>query len=186
MSAIKLSSRYAKSLLDLAVEQNKLEEVYNDILLLKQVMRDSSAFTNLLKSPIINSDKKQAILKKILSGKVNALFEGFIEILVRKGRENYLPDVVIAFIKQYNDYKDITPVNVRSAVELSQPTLDAIVNRLRESADLKEVELTTEVDEELIGGFILKFEDKQMDASVARQLNELEKDFLDNKFIKQL
>ena len=186
MSAIKLSSRYAKSLLDLAIEQGKLEKVYEDVVMLVGIINDSAELRNLLKSPIINPDKKEKILNAILDGKVDVLTKGFIEILVRKSREKYLPEVVNAFIFQYNEHKHITTVTLKSATELSEAARQTIVDQLKTKAKLENVALTTVVDEELIGGFILQFDNKQMDASVARQLRELEKDFLDNKFIKQL
>lgn len=186
MSAIKLSSRYAKSLLDLAIDQNKLEKVYEDVVMLVGLLNNSAELRNLLKSPIINPDKKGNILKTLLEGKVDELTLGFISILVRKSREKYLHEVVNAFVFQYNQYKHITTVTLRSATELSEDARNTIVNQLKEKAKLENVALTTKVDEELIGGFVLQFDNKQMDASVARQLRELEKDFLDNKFIKQL
>ena len=186
MSTIKLSSRYAKSLLDLANEQGKLEKIYEDVVMLLGVMNDSAELRNLLKSPIINPDKKGKILKAIFDGKVDELTRGFIDILVRKNREKFLPDVVNAFIFQYNAHNHITTVTLKSATELTEATRQTIIDQLKAKVHLENVALTSVVDEELIGGFVLQFDNKQMDASVARQLREVEKDFLDNKFIKQL
>lgn len=88
----RLASRYAKALLDLAVEQNAVDSTLQDIRLLDAVSKQSREFTNMLRSPIINAAKKQEIVAAVLSGKMSALTDGFIKLLVSKGRESNLPD----------------------------------------------------------------------------------------------
>lgn len=183
MSAVKLASRYAKSLLDLAVEQNQLEAVHKDILYCDAVLKASREFTLLLKSPIIHSDKKLSIINSVLGTNVGALTLSFFKIMVNKRREAYLVDITKEFIRQYNVVKNITPIKVKSAVALDAETLNSIISKVKAQASLKDTEVTVEVDESLIGGFIVQYEDKLVDASVSKNLKQLRKDLSDNKYI---
>ena len=97
MSLLRLASRYSKSLIQLAIENKKLEEVHTDMNLLHQVCKDNRDFVLMLKSPIINGDKKKYILEKIFSDRVSDITINFFEILVRKRREAYLDDIARSF-----------------------------------------------------------------------------------------
>ena len=80
----RLASRYAKSLMDLAIEQNKLIAIYNDMLGLKSVFKHSRDLVMLMRSPIVKADKKHIVVKEIIHGKVDAMTEGFINLIVSK------------------------------------------------------------------------------------------------------
>ncbi len=186
MSVIRIAKRYARSIVGLAIEKGLLEEVYadmNHILAAIDVSRDLEL---MLKSPIINADKKHNVLKAIFDGKVSPITSTFIDILIRKTRESHLVDVAKEVIAQYNTHKHITPVKLKSAVELDKATIDGILNKLKTEAGLETIELTTEVDESLLGGFVLQYQDKLYDASLVRGLNIVKSDFAENKYIKEL
>src|SRR5688500_2012686 len=92
----RLSGRYAKSLIDLAQEKNQLEAVYKDMLYLQGVTKASREFVSLLKSPVIKADKKAQIIDAVTAGKVTELTTKFNRLLVTKGRESDLPEIVNA------------------------------------------------------------------------------------------
>src|SRR5688572_22675107 len=115
MSAVKLASRYAKSLLTFAVEKGKLDEVYKDQLYLQQVLKVSRDFDRLLASPLISADRKVKALKAVLGGKTGELTMMFLELLVKKSRELYLKEMVDSFMRQYDEHKHITQVKITSA-----------------------------------------------------------------------
>src|SRR5579872_4703054 len=104
----RLAARYAKSILDLAVEKGQLEAVHADMLLLKQTCRDSKDLENLLRSPIIKADKKGKILQAIFANKISPLTNAFITLLLNKEREGYLPEIAAAFVDQYKTRKGIS------------------------------------------------------------------------------
>src|SRR6185503_2857014 len=108
----RLAARYAKSLIDLAIEKGQLDAVYNDMLFLQGIIRSSRELANLLKSPIINPDKKDKILEAVTGGRVSAILSTFIKLLIAKGREAYLAEIVTAFIDQYKEYKGIRTVKL--------------------------------------------------------------------------
>src|SRR5689334_3627314 len=103
----RLATRYAKSVLDLAIEQNRLEEVHKDMQWLHDVFKESREFVTLLRSPVVKADAKQKIVAAVTKGKIGEMTSGFIHLMIRKGRESYLPEVVNAFITQYKVNKNI-------------------------------------------------------------------------------
>lgn len=178
MKNLKVAERYAKSLLDLAVEQGKLEEVKQDMDVVKSLV-DNRDFYLFLKSPIIKPEKKKSTLDAILSQvKLSEMTQAFARILVSKGREGNLPEVVAAFIQQYKVYKNITSVKVTSATELSAAELGSIQAQLAKMEGVTpDIELTTAVDSALIGGFVIEYNGNVYDSSVSQKIKELRKDF---------
>jgi len=184
MSVQRVASRYAKSLVDLAVEQNKLETIKGDMESFKNAAQNRD-FYLLLKSPIINAGKKSQIFKEIFGGKFDEMTSAFFKIILTKGREAYLPEIANEFINQYKAIKHFSAVKVTTAVPLSEDAVAKIKAKLTSSEALENnVEITTEVDPNIIGGFVLEFGDRLYDSSVAHKLEKLKKEFGKNLFVK--
>ena len=182
----RLAIRYAKSLLDLAQEQNKLEEVFADMKLLDNICKTSREFTNVLKSPIIKEDKKNQIIESVTAGKISTLTASFIKLLGNKSRESNLPEIISAFIEQYNVVKGIHRVKITTAVELSEPMKNSFIERIKKSEGIEHIELQAIVDESIIGGFILEMEGRLADGSIRRDLHDVQKQFMNNDYIQKL
>lgn len=184
MSAIRLAYRYAKSLLDLAEEKQQVEAVYDDIVSLQKAM-DNRDLWLLLKSPIVNTDKKLSIIKAIFGDKLSEMTNMFVNIVTKKHREFYLPEIANAFIQLYKKRKHIVKAKLTSAVAVN----DDLINKIKAIvlADTKEdsVELETAVDATLLGGFILQYDDKLIDASIASKFAKLEADLQDNDYVRK-
>ena len=173
-------------MLDLAIEQNQLDAVYADIKFLKDICKSNPDFVAVLKSPVIKVDKKGKIIESITSTRVSNLTSLFIQLLVRKARESNLPEIVKAFVEQYNKLKDIHHVKISTAVPMSAESEQAILNKVRSNTPIKNIELETLVEDELIGGFKLEVGGTLIDASVLKDLNEVKKQFKNNEYIQQL
>ena len=117
MSSYRIAARYAKSLIDLAQEQGKLDRVLQDMTAFRDVadLRDMDL---LLKSPVVNADKKSKVLEAIFRDKIDPLTHSFINIILRKGRESILGEIAQEFIFQYRVIKGISIVEVTSAEPL--------------------------------------------------------------------
>ena len=186
MPNARLAGRYAKSLLDLATEQGQLEAVYADMKYIQAACHASIEFVNMLRSPIIKADQKNSIIHEVLKNKIGVLTNSFTVLLVKKGRELELPEMATAFIEQYNEIKGIHQVTLTTAVAVSEEIKKSIEQKVKSAADFKTVELTTKTDESLIGGFVLEFNNNLVDASIARDLKDLKKQFLNNEFMSQI
>jgi len=182
----RLAARYAKSLIDLAQEKGQLEKVYADMLWLQQVCKSNRDFVNLLRSPIIKADKKGKILNAIFAGKISPLTSAFMTLLLNKEREGNLPEIATAFVEQYKQHKGISTAKLTTAVPVSEDVRQAILQKLKTERHLQQVELDTQVDPALIGGFVLEIGDERMDSSVAFELNNIRKQFQNNDFIYKI
>jgi len=183
MSEYRIASRYAKSLLELAVEKGKLEEVHADMQLLNKLADENRDFELMLKSPVVLHQKKLAILNKVFTGKVDELSLSIFQLLTKKHREEYLPLIAKEFHHMYNDHNGIAEATVTTTFALDKKT-KAAFEEVVKSITKKKVELTEVVDKELIGGFVLKVGDRQIDDSVSSRLKALRVDFSKNHYQK--
>lgn len=185
MSDIRVASRYAKSLIELATERNELEKVHKDMQLLSKLTSQNRELHLLLRNPIVKSDKKLAIINAIFSGKVQELTLAFFSIVARKNRESMLEAIATEFEKQYNVLKGIQTAKVVSAVPLTPALREQLGQRLVAETG-RTIELEEIVDPSLIGGFVLRVGDKQIDSSVKHSLLKLRNNFKDNTYINKL
>lgn len=179
----RLAARYAKSLIDLSMEKGRLENVFADMQWLQAVTKGNRDFVNLLRSPIIKADKKIKIVDAVVTGKISDLTLGFARLLINKGRESNLPEIISSFISQYKAHKNIQTVKLTTAAPVSDAMKDTIVAQVKKSGGFENIELETAVNEKLIGGFVLQTGDKLVDASVAYDLKEIARQFENNDFI---
>jgi F-type H+-transporting ATPase subunit delta len=181
----RLATRYAKSIIDLSVEQNQLEAVYNDMKLVTAVCKSNADFVAVLRSPIIKADTKGKILTATIAPKVGKITAAFITLLINKGRESNLPEIAQAFVEQYNTIKGIRKVKITTATAISDETKNAIVANIS-NANNQQLEIETSVNEALIGGFLLETEGNLVDATVLRDLKDIGKQFLNNDYIHKI
>ncbi len=175
MSDYRVANRYAKSLIELAESQDLLEEIHGDMQSFGQVCEESRDFVMLLRNPIIKHYKKRAVLKAIFGGKVNPMTSAFFDIICRKSREYFLPMIATEFHSQYNKMKGIVAASVVTASGLNDDLREDFVQILKDISGKKEIELSEEIDTALIGGFILKIGDRQIDDSVSGKLRSLKR-----------
>jgi F-type H+-transporting ATPase subunit delta len=185
MRETRIGNRYAKALFELALEQNILDKVENDIGLINQVISESRDFRLMLKSPIIHSDKKEAVIRSLFKNKIETITLHFLLLITRKRREAYIEPITREFIKLYKKYKNIITTWLQTAVKIDSQIRQEVVELIAKQTG-GEVELNEEVKEYLIGGFVLKYQDYQYDASISRQLADLRKDFNVNLYERKI
>ena len=185
MNNPRLAIRYAKSLIDLAMEQKKLKEVYNDILFLQTICTSSKEFVSILNSPVIKPDKKNKIIHALTTGKIDPLTDSFLKLLTLKGREISLPEIISSFIDQYNSINKIQKVKLTTAVAVGDEIKNTFIRDLK-TEGVKEIQLESVVDPDIIGGFVLETQGKLIDASIARDLRDIRKQFMDNDYAFKL
>jgi F-type H+-transporting ATPase subunit delta len=184
MKGTRAAVRYAKALKDLALEQGVLEKVRDDMKLISDVCKSNHDFTVVMDSPIIRTDKKQAILNEIFKGKISKLTELFINVLAAKRRESYIEAIAIEFIKQFKVHKKILTAIVTTASGLDEEMRKKVLEVVQGSGH-SEIELVEKINEKLIGGFTLQVGDKRVDASLAKQIRRLTMSFSENPYIKE-
>jgi F-type H+-transporting ATPase subunit delta len=184
MEGTRVAARYAKSFIDLTMEQGLLEQAYADMKLVAEVAAENPELISLLKSPIIKTDKKQAVLKEIFGSKINKVTSAYLQLITGRRRETYLPQVAEEFINQYKEKKKILTAVIITANGIDDNIRQRVMDLVKDSSNT-EVVLQEKINKAIIGGFILRVGDKQVDASIARKLNNLKRDFKENPFVKE-
>lgn len=172
MASSKVASRYAKALLDLSIEQKSIEKVNNDMVELSNLCKESKDLVNMLKSPIVDKNKKVETFKAIFGKTWDKVSLGFIQLIVKNSRANIVPHIADSFVDQYRKYLGILDVQLTSAAPLEKKVKDQILAKIAKSFE-GNIELHESIDPDLIGGFIVRIDDKQIDASIASQLTNL-------------
>ncbi|EDK72348.1 ATP synthase F1, delta subunit [candidate division TM7 genomosp. GTL1] len=179
----RLAFRYAKSLIDLALEKGQLDKTVADMQWLGSVCKSNRDFVNVLRSPIIKADTKKRILEAVTGGRLGELTWAFINLLITKGREENLPEMIFAFMDAYKAHKNIQTVKLTTATPVSDEMRNSIVEQVKKSAGFQNIELEEKVNPDIIGGFVLQVGDKLVDASIAYDLKAIAKQFENNDFI---
>jgi len=184
MEGTRVASRYAKSFIDLTIEQGVLEQAYADMKYISEVCKTNHDFVSFLKSPIIKTDKKQAVLKEVFSGKLNKVTDAYVKLITDKKRELYLAEIADEFVNQYKHKKQILTAVVTTANGIDE-TIRKKVMEIVKGVSNSDVVLEEKINKDLIGGFIIRVGDKQVDASIARKLSNLKRGFDENPFVKE-
>ena len=174
MNDSKISVRYSRALFESAIQNKVLDDVHNDMILILEISSDPQV-KEVLGSPVIPPSKKVTIMNALFSKSVNKLSMSLIEMVVRNGREKYLPAIARVFIHETMKYKGITEVILTTAVKVNDKVRDQISEMISKAFKTK-VELKEIIDRDIIGGFILKIDDSYLDASVRNKLNRIEKE----------
>jgi F-type H+-transporting ATPase subunit delta len=182
----RLASRYAKALLDLAVERDCLDATLADIKLLDAICVQNPDFVSVLRSPVISSSKKNAIFDAVLEQQINKLTLDFIRLLIIKGREVMLPEMTAGFIAQYNTLKNIKIVKLKTAVAIDGQTKETIVAKINAFMPEVVLDLKLETEEDLIGGFVIEMDDRLYDASVKKGLADVKLKIMDYSYTSKL
>ena len=183
----RLAGRYAKSLLGLATEQNQVDAVCADMKWLQRVCKTNRDFVAVLRSPVIKPTAKAKIIESISKERVSTLTTAFIQLLVRKAREINLPEIVDAYIDQFNKLRNIYKVKITTAAPMTDEIKEAIMANVRAAIKTDQTfEIETQVKEELIGGFLLETEGTLVDASILRDLKDIQRQFMNNDYLHRI
>lgn len=182
----RLANRYAKSLLDLAKEQNNVEVVLGDMKTIEQSISSSRELQLFLLSPLVKADKKANALKSVFEGKISPSTASFLTLLVKKGRESNLFEMSKAFESQYQAMNNIETVYITTALPLDNVTLDNILRKVKLELKNENVLYKTIVDPSILGGFKLQVGDKYFDMSISRDLNDIKYQFTKNVYVADI
>ena len=183
MKQTRATLRYAKSLFDLAIEQDILKKCKEDMQFVADTCARSKDLSLLLKSPIIKTDQKLSIFKEVLYDKMSEVSIRFVNIITNKKRESLLEGIANSFITLYKAHKNIESATVTTAFPLEETLRKEVTDFIKTYGET-EVDLTEKVDEKIIGGAIIRMGDKQLDASVKKAIAELKQTFSKNLYIK--
>lgn len=179
MNESKISVRYSRALFFAALDKDVLDKVYDDMKLILEISYIPE-FRELLGNPVIRPSKKSQIIHNTIGSNLDNLSSSLIDLVVKNERESYLPSIARVFISQTKEHKGITETVLTTAVKVDEKIKQQISAFISDSMNSK-VELNEIVDEDIIGGFMLRIEDKYLDASIKSKLNKIKKELLATK-----
>jgi F-type H+-transporting ATPase subunit delta len=177
MKNVRVARRYATALMTAANEQKSIDATAADLGLVGDLLRGSRELRLLISSPVVSPAKKKAVFKEVLQKRIAAETLRFIHLLIAKGRESILPDVIEQFENLRDAKYGIVNVDVRSAVEFTAPQEKGLQAQL-EKYTRRKVRVRFALDTSIRGGLVVKIGDTVLDASVRHQLELLRERFV--------
>ncbi|GAB4029528.1 ATP synthase F1 subunit delta [Spirosoma gilvum] len=178
MAVATVAARYAKSLLDLAQEKGLTETMYKDMQFFKKTLEGSRPLLLMLKNPIVRAEKKSAILNAVFVSHVDSVTMAFFQIIAKKNREPIMDAIADEFISQYDRLKGVERATIITTVPLNDTLRKTFKAMVAKTTGSQLVELDERIDSRLVGGYVLRVGDQQIDESIRSQLNDLRLKFL--------
>lgn len=175
MSESRAAVRYAKAILDLAVENKAMDAVEKDMRAIIDTISESKELKEMLASPVISGVAKKEVLSKVFKGS-HSISEGLTSMLVDNKRVAILNEVALKYIILNEELKGRDVAYVTTAVPMNAALKKKVLKQVT-SITGKEVTIENKVDEGIIGGFVLRVGDLQYDASISNKLSNLKREF---------
>ncbi len=173
--AKQVDTTYGNALFELAIEENKLDALYDEVLALIDVLKENGELIKLLSHPHINKDEKKKVVSEVFDGKVSDSLTGLIAMVVDKDHAVNLIQVLEYFIRLVKKEKNIGVAAVTSAAPLSDEQKSSIEKRLIETTAFNTMETSYFVDSSLIGGLVIRIDDRVVDSSIKTKIENLAK-----------
>ena len=173
--AAKVAAPYARALFDFSVEKNIMHQITADFQNLDIFLNEATELIEYLNNPVVNQQAKRDILAKTLKSQVNTETFKFLMVLVDRDRINLLSSVINNYLELVYETASIKMIEVVTASAFTSSQKTALVQRLKEITNAREIRLVTTVDPNLIGGFLIKTESKVIDFTIKNQLQRLAK-----------
>ena len=168
-----VSKTYGDALFELALENNQLDSMLEEVKAVSAAIAENEDLTKLMNHPKIVKEEKIKVIEDIFTGQVSRELVGLMRMIVEKDHYNELNSVFKYFTDCVKEYKNIGTAYVTSAVELTDSQKDAVMNRLLETTKYVEFEMHFDVDATLIGGMKIRIGDRVVDSSIKNKLNDL-------------
>ena len=167
-----ISMRYARALLKSATDQKQEDTVYQEMMTVAKSYLEVPALRHTIDNPMLSKDKKEALLLVAAGEKPCQLTKTFIALVLKEDRENVMQFMANSYITLYRKQKNVIRGKLTTAARVSAET-EQKMRQMVESKTNGTVEFETEVNPDIIGGFILEYDTFRMDASVKSKLNNI-------------
>lgn len=173
-----ISKTYGDALFELAVEENKVDDLQEEIGQLQKILQENEDFGRLMTHPKINKDEKIKVVTDVFKGRISDELLGFLTIIISKDRYQEIDGILEYFLTEVKKYKGIGVATVTTAVPLREEQRRKVEQRLLDTTDYKSMEIHYKQDAALIGGMVIRIGDRVVDSSISTKLNELQKELL--------
>ncbi len=173
-----ISKTYGDALFELAVEEEKVDVLSEEILEVKKVLDENQEFGRLMNHPKIIKEEKIQLAQQVFGDRISKEIMGFLTIIISKDRYRNIDEILDYFIAEVKKYKGIGVATVTTAVPLKEEQRKSVEKKLLDTTEYKSMEMHYETDASLIGGMIIRIGDRVVDSSIRTKLTELERTLL--------
>ena len=173
-----ISKTYGDALLELAIEENQIEDFSAELATVLDVLQENPDFSKLMNHPRISVEEKEDVIKNVFADRIHKELVGFLLLIVRKGRYENLYEILQYFLDRVKEYKGIGVAYVTTPMELKDAQKKEVEDKLLKTTDYKEMEMHFNVDESLIGGMQIRIGDRVVDSSVQTKIQKMQQDLL--------
>ncbi len=168
--AKQVSTTYGDALFELAMEENQIDAFFEEAQAVLQIFKENEELAKLLHHPKVLKEEKIAFIEKVFKGQLSEALLGFLVIIIKKDRQGEIESIFQYFIKQVKEYKQIGVAYVTTATPISEAQKSQVEARLLATTNYKTIEANYEVDAALIGGMVIRIEDRVVDSSIRTKL----------------
>jgi len=168
-----VSGVYGNAFMEVATEKNKVDEFYEEICVIKDIFSENKNLIKLLNHPQIDKEDKKEIIKNIFEGRISDEITGLFLTVTEKERQECIPEILDYIIDAVKEYKSIGVVYVTSAVELTENQKKNLEEKLKETAGYNSYEINYQVDKDILGGMIIRINDRVVDSSIKTKLDNM-------------
>lgn len=176
MRTSKVAKRYAQGLLDFSKDSNTTTALFSEMQDVVKILRSSKDLNSFLETPVLDSKKKIAIMSLIFKN-FSITAKNFISLIIKRGRETYIEQIAQEYVNKVETLQGVQRVSLTSAIQLSAENVDAILKSTNLVNAAQKFDLQTNIKPDILGGYILRVGDQQIDASVKSKLSQLKKEF---------
>ena len=173
-----ISKTYGDALLEIAVEENKLDLFFEEISQLSDIFNNNPEFGKLMNNPRIAVADKLDVLKNVFEGKISKELMGFFSTIISKGRYSQIDEILSYFLSEVKRIKGIGVASVVTPLPLKDDQKKNIEKRLLETTKYKSMEINYSVDETLIGGMRIRIGDRVVDSSIQTKITKMQQDMM--------
>ena len=173
-----ISKTYGDALFELAVEEDKVDVLLEEIEQLQKILSENADFGRLMNHPKIMKEEKIEIAGNVFEGRISKELFGFLTIIISKDRYKEIDTILNYFVAKVKEYKGIGIATVTTAVPLRDSQCKKVEQKLLDTTKYQSMEIHYDVDASLIGGMVIRIGDRVVDSSISTKLNEMQKDLL--------
>lgn len=171
-----VSTTYADALFETGIEENTLDNLYDEALSVQQILKDNPDFSRLMNHPKILKEDKEQIMESVFKGRLSDEFTGFLRLIVANKRYADIDSILEYFVLKVKEHKKIGIAYVTTPLELTAAQKEAVSKKLLDTTDYVSMEMNYMIDESLIGGMVIRIGDKVVDSSIRTKLEGLKKE----------
>lgn len=173
-----VSKTYGEALFELAVEEGKEDSFLEEIMELKNILRENPDFSKLMNHPKILKEEKQKVLNNVFQERISEELLGFLHLIISKDRYGEIDSILDYFIDEVKKLKGIGVAYVTTAIALNEAQKKEVEAKLLATTSFRKMEMHFQLEEEIIGGMVIRIGDRVVDSSIRTKLFEMQRQLL--------